>query len=269
MNQTGHETIWQENPMRFRQLLIVHSSKVAISAVKQYVLSEIGDIAFTVTTSGQEALEYLEKNPFDIVIADTDLVDINGIEIYEKIKASNLADNTEFILLAPRDMFTTDFIEKIQNAGIENYLAQPFSRDKIINKINTVCDPRSWRKNDRFHIPGARATLHLNLEKIDIKLINISLGGILCEFFYNYQPIELLGVNEISLNIPSPGGPFNIEQVSCKLSRMNVINWKSDDMAETLTVTWLFTDPTPQNKERLSHVIEMARELDLEFQEKA
>lgn len=255
--------------MRLRHLLIVHSSKVAISAVKRYVLSEIGDITFTETTSGKEALEYLEKDPFDIVIADADLVDINGMEIYERIKASNLADKTGFILLAPKDLFTTEFIEKFQNAGIENYLAQPFSRDQIINKINTVCNPRSWRKNDRFHIPGAKATLHLDIEEIDINLINISMGGILCDFFYDYQPLELLGVNEISLNIPLPKGVFEIERVSCKLSRMNVINWKTDGMVESLTVTWLFAELTPQNRELLSYIFEMARELDLAFQQKA
>ncbi len=249
--------------MRLRQVMIVHSSRAVSSTVKRYVFSELSDIVFTEAASGREALENLQKKQFEVVIADNDLLDMNGPSLHEKMQGIELNKETPFIILAPSDVLTSEYIEQINQAGIAHYLAIPFTAEEVIGKINNVCNPRSWRANDRFHIPNSKAFIHLERELVEIDLINISLGGILCEFFYDYQVVELLGLNRIGIYIPAPEGYFEIPDIHCKLSRLNVINWKADGMAEHLRMTFLFTDLSLKNKKSIREVVEMAKEMDL------
>ncbi len=249
--------------MRLRQVLIVHSSRAVSSTVKRYVLSELSDIAFTETGAGQEALEHLQKKHFEVVIADNDLLDMNGLALHEKMQGIALNKETPFIILAPSDVLTSEYINRINQVGIAHYLAVPFTAEEVISEINDVCNPRSWRANDRFHIPNSKAYLHLERELVEIDLINISLGGILCELFYDYQVVELLGTNRVSIYIPSPEGYFEITDINCKLSRLNVINWKIDGMAEHVRMTFLFTDLSIETEGLMQQVVEMAKEKEL------
>ncbi len=249
--------------MRLRQVLIVHSSRAVSSTVKRYVLSDLSDIAFTETESGKDALENLQNKKFEVVIADNDLFDMNGPALHEKRQGIELNKETPFILLVPSDGLTLEYIEQLNQAGIVHYLSIPFTAKEIISKINNVCNPRTWRANDRFHIPKSKAYLHLERELVEIDLINISLGGVLCEFFYDYQVIELLGTNRISIYIPSSGGYFEIADIKCKLSRLNVVNWKADGMAEHVRMTFLFTGLSLEIEGLILQVVKMAEEMEL------
>ncbi len=249
--------------MRLRQLLIVYSSHDVFNAVKQHVLSELSDVAFTETGSGREALEYLQKKQFDAVIADTGLSDLGGQDLFNKMQETKVNEKTPFILLAPAAEVTSDFIDQLCLAGIDHYLAVPFTSKAIIGKINSVCNPRLWRANDRFHIPTAKAHLHLGHQDVEIELINLSLGGIFCEFIYDDDPIELLGILNISIYVPAPEGDLEIKGINCTLSRLNIISRKSNGVAEHIRMTLLFSDFSNQHREQLEHVFEMARKMNL------
>ncbi|MCP4577418.1 MAG: response regulator [Deltaproteobacteria bacterium] len=247
--------------MRLRQLLIVYSSQHTLNEIKQPILSELCDVVLTETVSGREALEYFQKKPFDAVIVDTNLSDLSGPDLYQKMQEAKPNEKIPFILLAPVSEVTSDFIDELCLVGIEHYLAVPFTTKAMIGKIKSVCNPRLWRVDDRFHIPTARASLHLGSQDVEIELINISQGGIFCEFINDAYPIDLLGIISMSMVIPATEGDLQIRDIKCTLSRLNVISRKSGGVAEHIRMTLLFSGLSSQQEEQLAQLVDMARKM--------
>ncbi len=249
--------------MRLRQLMIAHSSRVAISMVKRHILSELGDVAFTETDSGEKAIELIQEKEFNVIFSDSDLIDMSGLELHKKLQSLKLNAKTPFIIISAADTFKQEYIEQLQQAGIKDYLKIPFTAKEIIKKVNTVCNPRLWRAHGRFHIPDAIAIIHDKGKDIDTKLINISLGGIFCEILKDCQGFDLLSINQISLYIPTHKEYFQIKSLHCKLARMNVTDWEQDGTPKHLRVTLLFMNLSAEQDNIIGQVIEIAKEKDL------
>ncbi len=244
--------------MRKRQIVTVNPSEFIHNIIKRHILSELSDIEFTKAESGNEALELIQHKEFEIVIVYNDPIDMNALILFEKLNNLSIKKKPTFVFLT--DIVTTKNKSEIKNAGIEHYLQVPFTASEIIGKVNSICNPKSWRIHDRFHIPDAKVFLHTAGSEIEIKLINISYGGILCELLHNNLDTNFMGISHINIFIPAPKGYFQIKALRCKLSRLNVTSWKSDDTADSLQITFLFTNLTAENKHQLNQTIELAKD---------
>jgi two-component system chemotaxis response regulator CheY len=79
--------------------------------------------------SGLEALRLLPRGPWDLVITDVNMPDINGLEILSFIRASEHHKNTKVLLMStqssPRDR------ARGLSLGAVGFLAKPFSPEEL------------------------------------------------------------------------------------------------------------------------------------------
>lgn len=87
-------------------------------------------------TGGEQTLEYLQKNSFDVLFLDINLTDYNGIDLCAKIKEKHpkitiigFSNHTEQSLI----------LKFIQNGG-NGYVLKNAGKDEIIKQLNKAVD---------------------------------------------------------------------------------------------------------------------------------
>lgn len=78
-------------------------------------------------SSGLEALERLEKNPFDLLFVDIRMPEMNGIELLEKVKT----DYPETIVVIITAYGSIETAVKAMQLGASDYLLKPFKPDYL------------------------------------------------------------------------------------------------------------------------------------------
>ncbi|MFQ5956687.1 MAG: sigma-54-dependent transcriptional regulator [Candidatus Brocadiales bacterium] len=91
------------------------------------VLTEIGVEVMT-TSSGEQAIEYIMRNPVDVVITDIRMPGIGGISLLEKVK--EYRPKIEVILLTAFGSIESA-IEAMKK-GAYHYVTKPFNNDELL-----------------------------------------------------------------------------------------------------------------------------------------
>lgn len=91
-----------------------------------YQVNHLGD--------GKGALEYLEKNQYDILILDLMLSSGNGEEILKGMRARN--DMTAVVVITAIEDVETK--TRILNMGADDYLVKPFSFEELVARIKSI-----------------------------------------------------------------------------------------------------------------------------------
>jgi CheY-like chemotaxis protein len=94
------------------------------------------DYAVEVANNGKEVLKGLKKQPFDIILMDVHMPQMDGIEATQTIRNSkNKVFNPEIPIIA----VTAEVLEEERNcclkAGANSYIVKPFDKEKIFNEI--------------------------------------------------------------------------------------------------------------------------------------
>lgn len=89
----------------------------------------LSDIEVVEASSGFDALRLLPRGPYDLVITDINMPDINGLELVRFIRKSDQHKNTKVLLIS------TQSSEKDRERGLalgaDAYLAKPFSPETL------------------------------------------------------------------------------------------------------------------------------------------
>ncbi|CAG8736568.1 6219_t:CDS:2, partial [Dentiscutata erythropus] len=120
---------------------IIKSLVVDDNLITGKILSKILSKEFnhqvTCVTSGNEALNLLSKNIYDLIFMDIDMPELSGIETSMKIRNStNIKEENRVI---PIFAYTTNkWEDKFLNAGMNGYIGKPASSDKVQAVIETI-----------------------------------------------------------------------------------------------------------------------------------
>ena len=79
-------------------------------------------------SSGKEALELLENEPFNLVLLDLKMPDMDGIEVLKKIK--NTWPDTKVVMITGYS--TVETAVKTLKLGAFSYLEKPFTPDTLL-----------------------------------------------------------------------------------------------------------------------------------------
>ncbi len=104
------------------------------------LLTEVG-VEVTTTSSGEQALEHVKKNPVDVVITDIRMPGIGGISLLEKIK--EYRPKIEVILLTAYGSIESA-IEAMKK-GAYHYITKPFNNDELLIVVRRAVQEK------RFH----------------------------------------------------------------------------------------------------------------------
>jgi signal transduction histidine kinase/CheY-like chemotaxis protein len=109
------------------RILIVDDEPYLLDLMKEILLNE-GNFEVITTTSGKEAIELLDgAGEFDLVITDIRMPEVNGMQIYDFLKAKKMESR---VMIITADPFAEDVVLFLKKSKVK-YLKKPFELMKF------------------------------------------------------------------------------------------------------------------------------------------
>ena len=120
-----------------KTVLVVDDEELSIELVRNIFMNQPGYELLT-ATSGDAALEILKVGGVDLVLLDLEMPDINGLEVFRRIKET--CDIPVVFMTATKDLST---MEKARELGVEDYITKPFMPQIL---LETVYGALNWEE---------------------------------------------------------------------------------------------------------------------------
>lgn len=118
-------------------ILIVDDSLLARTFMEKAIrLSglDIGDIYMA--ENGKKALAVMEQQWVDVVFADINMPEMNGIELVHAMRESTLLQNMPVVIVSTERSETR--IEDLRQCGIQAYISKPFAPERLKRIVEDV-----------------------------------------------------------------------------------------------------------------------------------
>jgi sigma-B regulation protein RsbU (phosphoserine phosphatase) len=113
-------------------------------------LSREGYQNLTTATNGREALERMAAQPFDLVLLDVMMPDMNGYEVLEHVKASPSLRDVPIIMISALD--ETESVIRCIELGAEDYLNKPFNPVLLRARVGALLEKKRLRDEVRKNL---------------------------------------------------------------------------------------------------------------------
>lgn len=121
-------------------LLLVDDDANLLELMRRHVVSA-GHKAFS-TTKGQQAVDKLNYEKFDILITDLVMPEMDGMQLLKHTK--NYHPDTDVVVITGYvDEYT--YIDVV-NAGAADFINKPFSKDELLAKIQRIFQERILKR---------------------------------------------------------------------------------------------------------------------------
>ena len=120
-----------------RILLVEDEESLAIGL--EYNLTEEGYIV-NWAKNGREAIDFFEKEKFDLIILDIMLPYVNGFEVAERVRKS---DPQIPILMLTAKTESGDKVKGLEK-GADDYMTKPFHLQELLLRIKGMFKRKSW-----------------------------------------------------------------------------------------------------------------------------
>ena len=118
------------------RLLIVDDDRMTCQGIRLRIqnmdLWQIQETAMAF--SGEEALAYAKENPVDILLTDIQMVNMNGLELIERVKA--LHPQVCSVILTAHASFP--YAKKAIELGVVGFLLKPCGKDEMREILQTA-----------------------------------------------------------------------------------------------------------------------------------
>jgi two-component system sensor histidine kinase/response regulator len=88
-----------------------------------------------IANTGKEAVEALEKRPFDVVLMDVHMPEMDGIEAVKAVRAKERATGQHVPIIALTASAMKGDRERCLDAGMDGYVSKPFSAEQLIEAV--------------------------------------------------------------------------------------------------------------------------------------
>lgn len=106
--------------------------------LRMLVMDTLEDSGFEIdeAADGQEALDLINRNTYDLIILDYMMPVYTGLEIIGMIQGKARSEGTKIVMLsAKRQQFEQ---EKVLNAGADFFISKPFSPAQLLGKVEEI-----------------------------------------------------------------------------------------------------------------------------------
>jgi len=118
------------------KILVVEDNPAVLELVRKGM--EAFATIITASDGTDALLKALEEKP-DLIVSDYQMPGLNGVQLYEKLRARQETKKTPFIFLASK----SDIDEKLRQYtpdGVEDYIAKPFFLRELAGRTKKVVD---------------------------------------------------------------------------------------------------------------------------------
>jgi CheY-like chemotaxis protein len=88
--------------------------------------------------NGKQAIEFLEKEDFDLILMDIEMPVMNGLETTDLIRKTFPSPKNVISIVALTAHNPSLFFEDYSDAGFDELITKPYSLDKIVELINNL-----------------------------------------------------------------------------------------------------------------------------------
>jgi phosphoserine phosphatase RsbU/P len=179
-------------------------------------LTREGYSNLTTATNGREALDLLQAKPFDLVLLDIMMPDMNGYEVLEHMKAGTELRNIPVIMISA--LSEIDSVIRCIELGAEDYLPKPFNPTLLRARVGASLEKKRLRDEVRASLArleqemDAARELQLGMLPLDFPActpeqpVDIhalmeparEVGGDLYDFFYASEHLFCFLVGDVS-----------------------------------------------------------------------
>ena len=121
-----------------KRILAVDDDVPAVSSLRQILAQKGYDVQ--TATSGEAALELIERESYDLFILDVNMPGVNGLEVCRKIRETPKTVDTPVIFLTAKS--TPADVEKGLALGANYYMTKPFSGLDLVRKVRLCLEER-------------------------------------------------------------------------------------------------------------------------------
>lgn len=109
--------------------------------MQKIVVRALVRLGYEVTTvdDGQEAIEAIKQEEYDLVILDLFMPKLSGYEVVEQMR-EKLKSNTPVLILSRSHM--DDAIHSAYTAGANEYIVKPFQPEELVIKVTRMLTPK-------------------------------------------------------------------------------------------------------------------------------
>ncbi|MBD2461407.1 response regulator [Oscillatoria sp. FACHB-1407] len=124
-------------------------------------------LAVVVAENGRQALSEMQSQPFDLVLLDIMMPELNGYEVLEQLKADPLLRHIPVIMISALD--DIDSVVRCIELGAEDYLFKPFNPTLLKARIGACLEKKRLRDQEQAYLKQ----LQEEQEKSERLLLNI------------------------------------------------------------------------------------------------
>lgn len=116
------------------KILIVDDHAVVRRGLQQIVLDEYKDLVFGEATNGQEAIDMISRQKWDVVILDISMPGRSGLDVLKEIKKEQSDVPVLVLSIHPEDQFAV----RVLRAGASGYMTKETAPEELVTAINKV-----------------------------------------------------------------------------------------------------------------------------------
>jgi Response regulator containing a CheY-like receiver domain and an HD-GYP domain len=95
-----------------------------------------------VAENGRQAIELLKKQPFDLILCDIMMPEMNGYQVLEHVKADPALRHIPVIMISALD--DIDSVVRCIEMGAEDYLFKPFNPTLLKARISACLEKSAY-----------------------------------------------------------------------------------------------------------------------------
>jgi DNA-binding NtrC family response regulator len=134
--------------------ILIVDDEIDMLELLELIITDRTEYEVITTNTPLEVPELLKKEPFDLMITDLRMPDIDGIELIEMVK--QVDDQLPFIIITAYG--TIESAVEAMRKGAFDYITKPFRQEQILLTIEKVM---KWRRLQKENI-----ALKAELEKM-------------------------------------------------------------------------------------------------------
>src|SRR5262252_4398545 len=121
-----------------RRIMVVEDSASTRSFIRSALESSsaAGSIDIVEAASGFDALRMLPRGPYDLVITDINMPDIDGLELVQFIRKSDRHRSTALLIISTQSS-EKDRIRGM-SLGADEFLAKPLIADTLLSAVDRL-----------------------------------------------------------------------------------------------------------------------------------
>lgn len=119
-----------------KKVLIAEDSSVIQNLTKKILM--IQNYKIESAKNGQQVLEMLNKDYYDIILMDINMPVMDGMECAKKIRALDDNQKSQVPIVAITGNAKNYTIEDFKNAGINEYLQKPLNFDDLVETVKSL-----------------------------------------------------------------------------------------------------------------------------------